>query len=325
EIVRPGAESQTETATGTFLGTPGYMSPEQVRGARVGPASDIFSLGCVLYEMISGKRAFPGTSTLEIVSAILRDTPREPAVLESDLPADLTQLIFRCLVKDYEDRLQSAPDLAARLRLILNNPGPGSQASHAVDSIAVLPFGRDNNDPESDYLCDGITESILNTLAGIKHLRVTPRSTVFRYKGRELDPQIIGRELNVRLVVTGRIIQRGENLVASTELVDVVEGCQLWGERYHRKMSDIFVLEEEIARRISESLQTKLAGEQKAPVKRPTESTEAYQDYLRGRHHWAKRTPDRLKKGAEYFQKAIDKDPGYALAYSGLADCYSIL
>ncbi len=155
---------------------------------------------------------------------------------------------------------------------------------------------------------------------------MTPRSTVFRYKARELDPQAAGRELNVRVVLTGRVIQRGETLVVGTELLDVQAGSQLWGERYNRKIADIFALEEEIARKISESLRMKLSGEEKSLLaKRFTENTEAYQLYLRGRHHWARRTPDQVKKGAEYFQQAIEKDPSYALAYSGLADCYSIM
>jgi len=325
EVVQPGGDLETETTAGIVLGTPAYMSPEQVRGERAGPASDVFSLGCVLYEMISGMRAFPGNSAPEIMSAILRDTPCEPVTLESGLPRDLMRLVFSCLYKNCEERLQPAHAVGLRLKEILSSAGTASRAHHAVDSIAVLPFGRENNDPDSDYLCDGITESILNSLAGIAQLRVTPRSTVFRYKGRQVDPQIIGRELNVRLVLTGRIIQRGENLVASAELVDVTAGCQLWGERYPCKISDIFALEEEIARKISESLRTKLGGERKPLVKRSTENTEAYQDYLRGRHHWTKRTPERLLKGADYFQKAIEKDPAYALAYSGLADCYSIL
>jgi eukaryotic-like serine/threonine-protein kinase len=325
EVIQMSADAETETAAGTLLGTPAYMSPEQVRGSRAGPVSDIFSLGCVLYEMISGMRAFPGESAPEIMSAILRDTPREPVAREADLPADLIRLVFSCLDKNCDERLQSARAVGVSLKAMLSFPGVPSQAHHPADSIAVLPFGKENNDADSDYLCDGITESILNSLAGIRQLRVTPRSTVFRYKGREVDPQIIGRELNVRLVLIGRIIQRGETLVASAELVDVVAGCQLWGERFRRKISDIFALEEEIARRISESLRMKLGGEQKPLVRRSTENTEAYQDYLRGRHHWTKRTPDRLRMAADYFQKAIEKDPGYALAYSGLADCYSIL
>jgi serine/threonine-protein kinase len=325
EVSPPSGDAETETAAGTLLGTPAYMSPEQVRGVRAGPASDMFSLGCVLYEMISGRRAFPGQSAPETMSAILRDTPREPLIADVDLPADLVRLIFSCLVKNCEERFQSARDLASRLKAILNAASVASQASRAIDSIAVLPFGSGSNDSDSEYLCDGITESILNSLARIAQLRVTPRSTVFRYKACETDPQMIGRELNVRLVLTGRIIQRGDNLVASAELVDVAAGCQLWGERYHRKMSDIFVLEEEIARKISESLRMKLGGERKPLVKRSTENIEAYQHYLRGRHHWAKRTPNRVKKGADCFQKAIEEDPSYALAYAGLADCYSIL
>src|SRR6185436_6820307 len=152
------------------------------------------------------------------------------------------------------------------------------------------------------------------------------RGTVFRYKGKDIDPQSAGRELNTRVVLTGRVVQRGDTLVVSTELVDVAEGVQLWGERYNRKVSDIFELEEEIARKISESLRVTLTGEdQKRLAKRHTENSEAYQLYLKGRHHWVRRTREHLLKGADYFQQAIDKDPGYALAYTGLADCYSIL
>src|SRR5262249_27146132 len=154
--------------------------------------------------------------------------------------------------------------------------------SRAIDSIAVLPFSNASNDPDAEYLCEGITESILNSLAQIASLRVTPRSTVFRYKAREADPQIAGRELNVRAVVTGRVMQRGDSLVVSAELVDVTAGSQLWGERYHRKLADIFALEEEIARKISESLRLKLSGQEKTRLsKRSTGNTEAYQLYLR--------------------------------------------
>jgi eukaryotic-like serine/threonine-protein kinase len=326
ETARVGAESDTQTEAGMLLGTPGYMSPEQVRGAPAGPASDIFSLGCVLYEMIAGRRAFPGESAAETMSSILRDAPRELATPGAQAPVEFERLIFSCLEKNYEQRFPSARDLSAHFKEILNAANSDSQAARALDSIAVLPFANGSSDPETEYLCDGITESILNSLAKIAQLRVTPRSTVFRYKTREADPQMIGRELNVRLVLTGRIVQRSDNLVASAELVDVAAGSLLWGERYHRKISDIFALEEEIARKISESLRLKLSGQEKTRLaKRSTDNTEAYQLYLRGRHHWTRRTPDHVKKGIEYFQKAIEKDPTYALAYSGLADCHSIL
>jgi serine/threonine protein kinase/Flp pilus assembly protein TadD len=319
-------DAETQTEAGTVLGTPGYMSPEQVRGTPAGPASDIFSLGCVLYEMISGRRAFPGQTPAETMSSILRDTPAELAASGAQVPAELDRLISSCLEKNSEQRFQSARDLAFHFKTILNAPSVPVPSSRAIDSIAVLPFTNASNDPDTEYLCDGIAESIMNSLTQIAQLRVTPRSTVFRYKGRDLDPQAAGRELNVRVVLTGRVIQRGETLVVGTELLDVQAGSQLWGERYNRKISDIFALEEEIARKISDSLRMKLSGEEKSRlVKRSTDNSEAYQLYLRGRHHWAKRTPDRVRKGIEYFQQAIEKDPSYALAYSGLADCYSIL
>ncbi len=324
-----GEDAETRTETGEVVGTPGYMSPEQVLGQHAGPTSDIFSLGCVFFEMVSGQRAFPGRSLAETMSSILRDTPRELAAVGAQVPCELDRLIAHCLDKNPHERCQSARDLAFHLRAMVS-PGVGTTvgvaASKAVDSIAVLPFTNARVDPDTEYLCDGITESILNSLARIGQLRITPRCTVFRYKTQDPDPLAVGRELDVRLVLTGRVIQRGETLVVGTELVDVATGAQLWGERYNRKLSDIFELEEEIARKISESLRKKLTGEEKSRLaKRFTDSTEAYQLYLRGRHHWIRRTPDHLKKGVDYFQQAIAKDPAYALAYSGLADCHSIL
>jgi serine/threonine protein kinase/tetratricopeptide (TPR) repeat protein len=326
EAARPGAEADTQTEAGMLLGTPGYMSPEQVRGIPAGPVSDIFSLGCVLYETVSGRRAFPGETAAETLSSILRDMPRELPASGAQVPPELDRLIFRCLEKNPEQRFQSARDLAFHFKAILSAPSAPTQSPRAIDSIAVLPFTNAGNDPDTEYLCDGISESIMNSLSRISQLRVTPRSTAFRYKEREVDPQIVGRELNVRVVLSGRVVQRGDNLVVSAELVDVSAGSRIWGERYHRKLSDIFALEEEIARKISESLRMKLSGEEENRLgKRFTENTEAYQLYLRGRHHWTRRTPDHVKKGVEYFQQAIEKDPSYALAYSGLADCYTIL
>jgi serine/threonine protein kinase/tetratricopeptide (TPR) repeat protein len=324
-----GDDSETRTEAGAVVGTPGYMSPEQVLGQHAGPASDIFSLGCVFFEMVSGQRAFPGRTLAETMSSILRDTPRDLTAMGAQVPSELDRLIAHCLDKNPQARCQSARDLAFHLKAMVSSGADATApvaASKALDSIAVLPFTNARGDPETEYLCDGITESILNSLARIGRLRITPRSTVFRYKTRDADPLAVGRELEVRLVLTGRVVQRGETLVVGTELLDVAGGAQLWGERYNRRLSDIFELEEEIARKISDSLRVKLTGEEKSLMaKRFTENTEAYQLYLRGRHHWIRRTPDHLKKGVEYFQQAIAKDPAYALAYSGLADCYSIL
>jgi len=329
--VAPAGEEVTGMAlTGDreILGTLYYMSPEQLEGKSADARSDIFSFGLVLYEMLTGKRAFGGTSQATIIAAILE---RPVPSVSSVATAALDRLLQRCLAKDPDDRWQSARDLKAELAWMASSSDTGKTAlaaassSQAIDSIAVLPFTNASNDPDTEYLCDGITESIMNSLAQIGKLRVTPRGTVFRYKGRDLDPQAAGLELGVRAVLTGRVIQRGETLVVGTELLDVQAGSQLWGERYNRKIPDIFALEEEIARKISESLRVKLTGDEKSRLaKRSTENTEAYQLYLRGRHHWIKRTPDHLKMALTYFQQAIDKDPGYALAYAGLADCYAI-
>lgn len=290
--------------------------------------ADIWAFGAVLFEMLTGKRAFPGEDVTDTLAAVVKLDPPWGSVGAS-VPSRVRQVLQMCLQKDPRQRVQAIGDVRLALGGAFETAAPATvtvAASKAVDSIAVLPFTDARGDPDTEYLCDGITESILNSLARIAQLRITPRSTVFRYKIRDPDPLAVGRELDVRLVLTGRVIQRGDTLVVGTELVDVAAGAQLWGERYSRKLSDIFELEEEIARKISESLRMKLTVEEKSSlVKRFTENTDAYQLYLRGRHHWIRRTPDHLKKGVESFQRTIAEDPAYALAYSGLADCYSIL
>ncbi len=196
----------------------------------------------------------------------------------------------------------------------------------AIDSVAVLPFVNSSADPNTEYLSDGITESIINSLAQLPNLRVMARSTVFRYKGKEADPQKVGRDLGVRAVLAGRLLQRGDTLVVQTELVDVAKGSQLWGEQYNRKLADIFAVQEDISRAISEKLRLRLTGEEKTRLaRRPTTNSEAYQLYLQGRYWWNKRNPEALQKGLQFFQQAAEKDPGYALAYVGIADSYRIL
>ncbi|MBD0325535.1 MAG: tetratricopeptide repeat protein [Pyrinomonadaceae bacterium] len=198
--------------------------------------------------------------------------------------------------------------------------------SKVIDSLAVLPLVNESADPQAEYLSDGITESIINSLSQLPKLRVVPRSTVFRYKGREIDPQIVGQELGVRAVLTGRMLQLKDLLIVKTELVDVASESQIWGEQYRHQMKDIFALQEEISREISEKLRLKLSGEEKRRLsKRYTENTEAYHLYLKGRYYTNKRTEEWIKKGVEHFQQAADLDPNYALAYAGLADAYAFL
>jgi serine/threonine protein kinase/tetratricopeptide (TPR) repeat protein len=200
------------------------------------------------------------------------------------------------------------------------------RVSKIIDSLAVLPFENASGDREHEYLSDGITASLINILATIPKLRVMAQSTVFRYKGREIDPLAIGRELNVRAVLTGKMMESGGSLRIGTELVDVATGCQLWGAQYDRKPGDIFAVQDEISHEISEKLRLQLTrAEKKRLTRRHTVNAEAYRLYLKGRHHWNRWTEEGFGKAIEYFQQAIDIDPSYALAYTGLADSYILL
>ena len=197
---------------------------------------------------------------------------------------------------------------------------------NAIDSIAVVPFVNQNRDADTEYLSDGLTESIINNLIQLPSLHVSPRSSVFHYKGKDTDPIKIGEELGVKAVLTGRLLQRGDDLIVSTELIDVRNNKQIWGDLYNRKLADALSVQQEISREITDRLRLKLSGEeQKQMTRRDTVNAEAYQSYIRGRYYWNKRTGDNLRKAIAEFQRAADKDPFYALAYVGLADTYVLL
>ncbi|HWP42962.1 MAG TPA: tetratricopeptide repeat protein, partial [Blastocatellia bacterium] len=199
-------------------------------------------------------------------------------------------------------------------------------STKAITSLAILPLANDCDDPGMDYFSDGITESIINMLAGLPRIRVVARSSAFRYKGRQSDPQEAGRELGVQAVVTGRVRQTENRLIVSAELIDVATNSQLWGEQYNKELSDIFEVQEEIAREIAGKLRLRLSRKEKGRIgRRHTDNVEAYQAYLKGRYFWNRRTIESLKKGIEYFRQAIDTDPSYASAYAGLSDSYTLL
>ena len=199
-----------------------------------------------------------------------------------------------------------------------------AESKPGITSIAVLPFANDTGDPNADYLSDGISESLINSLSQVTGVKVIARSSAFKYKGKEAELQEVANELGVQAVLTGRVTERGENLSISVELVNASDKTQMWGEKYDRKMSDLLAIQREIAREIVEKLKLRVSGGEKGPAKHYTESNEAYQLYLKGRFFWNKRTVDALKKSIEYFNQAIDKDPGFALAYAGLADSYVV-
>lgn len=324
------------TLSGAVMGTVAYMSPEQARGEETDARTDLFSFGAVLYEMAAGQQAFSGSTVAVIHDSILNRTPTAVSRFNPNVPAKLEEIIGKCLEKDRRLRCQSAAELLADLKRLKRDsesgkrrsaeePGERSQvAPDAIDSIAVLPFENTSGDAEMEYLSDGITETIINNLAQIRQLRVMARSTVFRYKGRTADPQQVGRELNVRAVLSGRVFQRGERLLIGTELVDVANGWQLWGERYKRTLADIFDVQEEISKVIFEKLRVKLTPAEESQLgKRYTENVEAYQLFLKGVYFWHKWTEEGFRKAQGFFQQAVEKDPGYAPAYAGWAECYT--
>jgi serine/threonine protein kinase/tetratricopeptide (TPR) repeat protein len=327
------SKSPTEsyaTLPGTILGSVSYMSPEQLRGREVDHRSDIFSFGIVLFEMACGQRPFQGVTVAETTASILKDDPPPPAQLVAQIPPELDRVILHCLEKNPDERFQSARDLAFALKALASDRVSSGEVTAAptgsIDSLAVLPFVNASADSGTEYLSDGITESLIYSLSRLPGLKVLSRSSAFRYKGRDLDSQAAGRELNVRAVLTGRVTQRGDSLLIQTELVDVANGWQLWGERYNRSFEDVFAVQEEIAKEISEKLQLRLTGRERQKLaKRQTEDPEAYQLYLRGRYHWNKRNEEAVRKGISYFQRAIERDPAYSLPYVGLADSYNIL
>jgi eukaryotic-like serine/threonine-protein kinase len=316
----------TQTLPEVILGTPSYMSPEQLRGGTLDRRTDIWAFGCVLYELLTGRRTFFGGSLPEIIAGVLKSEP-DWSGLPKDTPSPIREFLKSCLEKDLTQRLGTLDDAGIRLSHGTTAPELRVQSRMPVESVvhslAILPFANTGGNAEMEYLSDGLTESIISSLSQLPELRVMARSSVFRYKGRTDEPRQIGRELGVKAVLTGRVLQRHENLLISAELVDVENGWQLWGEQYRRKSADIFAIEEDIAGEISEKLRLKLTPEKKSRLrKRYTENAAAYHLYLKGRFYWAKRTAEGLHRAIQYFREAIEDDPTYALAYAGLAEGY---
>lgn len=324
------------TGTGTVMGTVHYMSPEQVRGKEVDPRTDIFSFGSVLYELATGKRAFEMETNAETMVAILRFDP--PGLLSATriIPPDIERVIRSCLEKDPAHRFQSSHDLVLALKMLKAGSGmylplpdvtpKKGRRSKTIESIAILPFSNAGTDPDTDYIADGLTENLINTLSQIPKLRVMARSTVFRYKGNHVDPRTAGRELGVRAIMTGRVLQRADKINIQVELVDVTDGAQMWGEQFSRPAHELQEIQQEIAASISKKLKIRVIGSRKIRLaKRYTQNDLAYSLYLQGRFHWNKRTGESIRKAVEYMEEAIQFDSGFALAYAGLADCYSVM
>lgn len=322
--------TQVKTNPGVVMGTVPYMSPEQAQGKEVDNRTDIWSLGVVMYQMMTGRLPFASANVHEMFDRINHAQPKAISHYNDDVPAELERIIRKCLEKERRRRYQSAGELLVDLQNLkrdddagVSRQTPRRRARRAISSLAVLPLVNVGADPNADYLSDGITESIIDSLSQLPRLRVMARSTVFRYKGREADPQEVGRELDVQAVLAGRVQHQSGRLIIKVELVDVSDGSRLWGEQYNRTPSDIFEVQEEIAREISKGLRLKLSGEQKQRLaKRYTDNAGAYTLYLKGLYQNAKWTGEGWRKAVEYFNRAIEADPSYALAHAGLASSY---
>jgi serine/threonine-protein kinase len=403
-------KAMVNTTAGTVMGTAIYMSPEQAKGIQLDPRTDLWSLGVVLYEMVTGQVPFAGESSAESISLILQREPAPLTRFAQEIPAELERIVTKALTKDREERYQTAKDMLIDLRNLKrklevdaelertgaphgqqsstsSSHGPSATTSGdvlttlpansapvasstasfvasiehhkflaamivlaiviailglnlyprfyprppkpgvTIDSIAILPFVNQNNDPNTEYLADGIPESIINTLAQLPNLKVMSRNSVFHYKGKDINAQAVAKELNVQAVLIGRVTQLGDSLSINAELINAQDNSDIWGQQYNnRKLADVFAVQEQIAKEISDKLRSRLSGaEQQQLAKRSTENLKAFQYYTQGQSYAQRRTREDLLTAVRYYENAINEDPNYALAYAGLADAYEQL
>jgi eukaryotic-like serine/threonine-protein kinase len=316
------------TQTGGSLGTPAYMSPEQSFGERtVDGRSDQYSLACVLYEMLIGEIPFTGATAMAVLSRKSTGPARSVTALRNDVPRSVDRAILRALDRDPDRRFASMAEFAAALRAgdSAADTRVAGVAAPPAWSIAVLPFANMSPGSENEYLSDGITDELIHALAKLGGLRVLARTTTFAFKARHQDIRAIGRELQVNAVLEGSVRQSGDRLRVTTQLVDASNGFELWSERYDRRFTDIFDVQDEISRSIVDALRIGVLRKETRLVEAPTDSVSAYEAYLKGRFHWNQRTESGLFRSLRFLESATAADPGFLQAFAGLADVHLTL
>lgn len=316
ERVDEGAATVTEPGTGdgVVVGTCAYMAPEQAEGRQVDTRADIFALGAMLYEMLSGRRAFGGANALAVLHAVRYE---EPPPLAEDTPMELREIVSRCLRKDPAERFESAAELKGAL----------ARAGHSLEppaprpSVAVLPFANLSADKENEYFSDGLAEDIIDALTRVPGLRVAARTSSFAFRGKETDIRAIGTALKVATILEGSVRRAGSRVRVTAQLVDAADGFHLWSQRFDREMSDVFAIQDEISAAIVDKLRLQLAPEDR-PAARRTDKLDAYHLFLKGRHCLYKGVPSEIAKARTFFEQAAAQDPNYALPHLGLSEYY---
>ncbi|MCK4931878.1 MAG: protein kinase, partial [Candidatus Aminicenantes bacterium] len=327
------------TDVGVIIGTSEYMSPEQIGGEEIDQRSDLYSLGIILYEMVSGRVPFQADSAFAVGMKHKSEKPLDPQTINPQIPDSLNRMIIMCLEKEKERRFQTAEEILSELKVIKESITTTREISGELKtitaprtqerkekSIAVLPFVDLSSQKDQEYFCDGLSEELINSLTHISELRVPARSSSFSFKGKDIDIREVGKTLNVETVLEGSVRKAGNRLRITAQLIDVTDGYHLWSERYDRDMDDIFAIQDEISLAIVDNLKVKLLkGEKTKIVKRHTENKEAHNLYLKGRYFWNRRHEGDMMKAIEYYQTALQKDPLYAFPYVGITDVFLVL